>query len=198
MREMRKLTIAVALFATNALVSNVYANSGDWSSVKPIKGKIEKTADFLPATKLANPQQGITYKYYQFKEELTNVDSIAKLNPISSGIASLIDLTKTTREENYAFIFEGYVKVPSDDNYTFSINSDDGSKLVIDDKVEILNDGYHAEEEVDKEVKLAAGFHKIKIWFWQGGAEYALGVSWKSSSIPKTQLPASVLFYDKK
>jgi len=195
---MRKLTIVVALFAANALVSNVYAKSGDWSIVKPIKDKIEKAGDFLPATKLVNPQQGITYKYYQFKEEVNNVDSISKLATVSSGIASIIDLTKSTREENYAFVFEGYVKVPSDDNYTFFINSDDGSKLTIDDKVEILNDGYHAEEEVEKDVKLAAGFHKIKVWFWQGGAEYALSVSWKSNSMPKTSLPAAVLFYDKK
>ncbi len=198
MRKMRKLTIAVALFATNALVMNAYANSGNEPIVSPIKGSIYKIGDFLPATNLNNPQQGIPYKYYQFKDELTSVDSIAKLATVSSGIASIIDLTKTTREENYAFIFEGYVKVPSNDSYVFSINSDDGSKLVIDDKVEILNDGYHAEEEVEKEVKLAAGFHKIKVFFWQGGAEYALSVSWKSNSIPKTSLPASVLFYDKK
>jgi len=198
MKKMRKLTIAVALFATNVLVLNVNANVTYGSVVKPIKSKTAKTSDFLPATTLSNPQQGIPYKYYQFKEELTSVDSIAKLTPVSSGIATIIDLSKTTREENYAFIFEGYVKIPADDSYVFSLNSDDGSKMVIDDKVEILNDGYHAEEEVEKEVKLAAGYHKIKVWFWQGGAEYALSVSWKSNTIPKTSLPGTVLFYDKK
>ncbi len=195
---MKKSTIVVALVATNALVLNATANSGNWSNIKPIKSKIEKTGDFLPATNLANPQKGITYKYYQFKDELANVDSIAKLTPVSTGIANVIDLSKSTREENYAFIFEGYVKIPADDNYVFSINSDDGSKLVIDDKVEILNEGYHAEEEVEKDIKLAAGFHKIKVWFWQGGGEFALSVSWKSSAIPKTTLPSSVLFYNQK
>ena len=194
---MRKLTIAVALLATNVLVVSANPNLFKLPIVNPIKARTIKTGDFLPATKLTNPQQGITYKYYQFKDELNNVDSIAKLTPVSTGVATIIDLSKSTREENYAFIFEGYVKVPADDNYVFSINSDDGSKLVIDDKVEILNDGYHAEEEVEKEVKLAAGFHKIKVFFWQGGAEFALSVSWRSNTIPKTSLPATILFYEK-
>lgn len=195
---MKKLTIAVALLATNGLVVSANTNTPKLPILPTIKVGIIKVSDFLPAIKLTNPQQGIPYKYYQFKDELSNVDSIAKLTPVSTGIASVIDLSKSTREENYAFIFEGYVKVPADDSYVLSINSDDGSKLVIDDKVEVLNDGYHAEEEVEKEVKLAAGFHKIKVFFWQGGAEYALSVSWRTNAIPKTSLPASVLFYDKK
>lgn len=195
---MKKLTIAVALLATNVLVVSANANTPKLPILPTLKVGIIKVGEFLPAIKLTNPQQGIPYKYYQFKEEMNNVDSIAKLTPVSTGIASVIDLSKSTREENYAFIFEGYVKVPADDSYVFSINSDDGSKLVIDDKIDVLNDGYHAEEEVEKEVKLAAGFHKVKVYFWQGGAEYALSVSWRSSKIAKTSLPSTVLFYEKK
>ena len=195
---MRKSAIVVALLATNVLVVSANHNSHKLPLLLPAKVRNIKVGDFLPAIKLTNPQQGIPYKYYQFKDELNNVDSITKLTPVSTGIASVIDLSKSTREENYAFIFEGYVQIPADDSYVFSINSDDGSKLVIDDKVDVLNEGYHAEEEVEKEVKLAAGFHKVKVYFWQGGGEYALSVSWRSSKIPKTALPSSVLFYDKK
>jgi outer membrane protein OmpA-like peptidoglycan-associated protein len=57
---------------------------------------------------------------------------------------------------------------PKQKNYTFSLLSDDGSKLLIDGKVVIDNDGIHPPVEKKGTIKLRRGFHTIEVQYFQG------------------------------
>jgi hypothetical protein len=62
--------------------------------------------------------------------------------------------------------------------YTFALTSDDGSRLFIDGEVVVDNDGLHGAEERRGDIALAAGWHAIRVeWFNKsGGAELVLAM----------------------
>jgi hypothetical protein len=74
----------------------------------------------------------------------------------------------TRRFEWFAIDYTGRFWVSEAGAYLFALMSDDGSKLYIDDKVIIDNDGQHAVEEREANVKLKAGVHRIRVSYFQG------------------------------
>jgi hypothetical protein len=74
----------------------------------------------------------------------------------------------TTRFEWFAIDYTGRFWIDKPGRYTFALASDDGSKLYIDDKKIVDNDGVHAIEEEIGHVSLKAGIHKIHVSYFQG------------------------------
>ena len=67
---------------------------------------------------------------------------------------------------NLAMAYNGYLEIPSDGVYTFSLLSDDGSILKLDNQVLIENDGLHSPAERSAQVALAAGLHKLVLSYF--------------------------------
>ena len=76
----------------------------------------------------------------------------------------------TDRFEWFGIIYDGTFEVTSAGTYKFDIASDDGSRLWIDGAEIINNDGVHAINSSDGDVKLSAGMHSMKVWYFQGPA----------------------------
>jgi len=74
--------------------------------------------------------------------------------------------------EWYAIDYRGTVFVSASERLVFSLLSDDGSKLYIDDRCIIDNDGIHSSQTKRGHVRLAKGFHTIRISYFQGPAPY--------------------------
>ena len=94
-----------------------------------------------------------------------------KLTPIFEGVAT--DLNVESRQpwpDNWGMVFEGDFEIDQPGDYTFYLNSDDGSKLYIDDQLVIDNDGDHSLLELKNATKLTAGTHKLRIEFFEAGA----------------------------
>jgi alpha-L-fucosidase len=81
-----------------------------------------------------------------------------------------------SRQEYVALRFTGYIEIAEAEVYRFLLASDDGSRLLIGDRVVVDNDGLHGLEERDGVIALAGGLHPITVeWFNKtGGAELAL------------------------
>ena len=60
------------------------------------------------------------------------------------------------------------IEIPEDNTYTFYINSDDGSKLYINNQLLIDNDGQHGQVELSGAIALTAGVHDVKVEYFQG------------------------------
>jgi hypothetical protein len=85
----------------------------------------------------------------------------------------------TTRFEWFAIDYRGRFWIDLPGKYNFRLVSDDGSKLYIDDKRIIDNDGIHPPLSEDATVKLAGGIHTIRVSYFQGpgtGIALMLGV----------------------
>ena len=91
--------------------------------------------------------------------------------------------------------FEGYIKFPKTDKYKIYLSSDDGSRIFIDNKEILINDGIHGiEEEKETEIIVQKGFHKIKIEYFQVGYGKGLNIKIESSSFSKKNIPRSWYF----
>ena len=74
----------------------------------------------------------------------------------------------TKRFEWFAIDYTGRFWIEKPGPYGFSLTSDDGSKLYIDGRVVIDNDGVHPPTEKTETVTLKGGIHLIRVSYFQG------------------------------
>jgi hypothetical protein len=103
-----------------------------------------------------------------------------------------LDLSLATREFSFGFVFSGDLKVPVDGDYTFYLDSDDGSRLTLDGKMLIEYDGIHGEgNEKSATVSLKAGRVPLRVDYFQGptGAK-GLSLAWSGPEHKRRALSA--------
>ncbi len=134
---------------------------------------------------------GLRYDYYEGTwEELPNFNQI---KPKKSGTVPTFTLSPRTRDDSFAFTFSGYITISKSGTYTFYTESDDGSKLYINGKTVVDNDGLHAAQEHSGKVYLNEGKHAIKAAFFERYGEEIFKVSYAGPGISKEEIPSSVL-----
>lgn len=74
----------------------------------------------------------------------------------------------TDRIEWFAIRYSGLFEIPEGGEHRFRLVSDDGSRLIIDDRVVIDNDGLHPTVSREATVTLAPGVHCIRVDYFQG------------------------------
>ncbi|MAT48550.1 MAG: hypothetical protein CMA27_01825, partial [Euryarchaeota archaeon] len=89
----------------------------------------------------------------------------------------------------------GFIRIDIAGNYTFYINSDDGSKLWIDNQVIVENIGTHAMREESGTVFLNPGFHSLRLEFFENFGWAGLELKWESDNFGKQYVPQGSLFH---
>jgi hypothetical protein len=74
----------------------------------------------------------------------------------------------TDRYEWFAIDYRGQVQVAEAGRYAFTLTSDDGSRLLIDGKRVIDNDGVHKAQSATGAAQLSAGAHAVEVQYFQG------------------------------
>jgi hypothetical protein len=74
----------------------------------------------------------------------------------------------TKRNEWFAIDYTGRFWITAPGTYSFSLLSDDGSMLYIDDQTVIDNDFQHPPVEKTGTIELSAGLHRIRVSYFQG------------------------------
>jgi subtilisin family serine protease len=153
----------------------------------------------VPTTPAPTPTpaytQGIRYNYYTTPVAWSDVPDFPKMAPVKAGTITNFLLTPKTQNTNYGFMYEGYVYVPRAGTYTFYTNSDDGSRLWINETLVVENGGVHSSRERAGTINLTAGYHAIRVSYFQKASVQSLIVSYKGPSITKRSIPKSALFY---
>ena len=176
-------------------LTNLYmqAFSPDKTSSQIIFAQIGKDI-FQEAQQVSdNLKQGLISEYYE--GEINTTDNIKNEQLVETGVASQFSIEKTRRDTNFAFVFKGYINIPKDGFYTFYIESNDGSVLVLNNDKIIDNDGSHGISEETASISLKAGMHKIEAKYFQLGGGRHLKVAWQSPDFKKVEIPANVLFH---
>ena len=102
------------------------------------------------------------------------------------------DISPATREFSFGFVFTGILKVPEDGEYTFTLDSDDGSRLSIQGEQVALYDGIHSigQPRVGK-ITLKNGRVPIRVDYFQGpSGEKGLVVKWSGPGVSQRSLSA--------
>jgi hypothetical protein len=96
-------------------------------------------------------------------------------------------------KDHLAVQFSSAIQIDDAGEYTFSVCSDDGSKLYIDDKLVVDNDGSHTRIIKPGKITLDKGIHEIRIDYFEDYGTQFLEVTYESSSVPKQIIPFNKL-----
>jgi hypothetical protein len=105
-------------------------------------------------------------------------------------------LKPKVQEEYFNFRFDGYIFLTKQGSYQFRTGSDDGSRLRIDDKLLVDNNGVHTFQVVTSTpTALSAGAHRITVDFFEYNESDSLLVEFNGpeNNNQWTQIPPSVL-----
>ena len=89
--------------------------------------------------------------------------------------------------------FSGIVTVPETGNWTFYLESDDGSELWLNHSSLVQNHGMHGMRTVSNYINLTAGEHDLRVEFYQGGGPHGLRLFWEGPNQSKVIIPTSAL-----
>ena len=165
--------------------------------VSGLSGNIAKEKviryEWMKASSPANVLQGLSYRYYEPAGSV-NMKSIENTKAAKEGVADGFSVSLKQRKEKFAFAFDGFIKIDKDGFYTFSIGSDDGSKLLIDGLEIVDNDNSYGGPG---KAALKKGYHKITVQYYDSGGENSLHVFVQPQGGPQIEIPAAMLFHTK-
>lgn len=157
------------------------------------------TVPFASAAADLPPQEpGVTLRTYDLARDLS------ELCTLRSGQTPNVDQLKPTIDysteadfgmgERFIAHALANLSVPSAGNYEFRLTSDDGSRLVIDDAEVIDNDGLHGAESKEGTVALEAGFHDLRVEYFDNTNDNILRLEWRPPGTADfVVVPSSVL-----
>jgi len=137
--------------------------------------------------------------YYQcFKGMWEQLPEIDGLEAVNSGLVKNISLEHGCFEHGFCLDFDGFIKVPEDEVYTFYTESDDGSRLWIGDKLVVDNDGIHGVKEKWGQIALKKGFHPVRVRYFEREGDSRFTVFYRIAGGEKKEIPSEILFHSKK
>lgn len=140
----------------------------------------------LPVTgTTTNISKGLNYRYYE--GSWNNLPDFNALTPVKSGLSPNIDIDVRPSgvNNNFGFVWEGFIKIPVPGIYTFETESDDGSKLYFNSFYSssatalVDNDGIHAAWPVSAKITIdSAGLYPISFTFFEKDGGETMKVYW--------------------
>jgi hypothetical protein len=152
----------------------------------------------------ADLEPGLQGEYYDLGSNVEDFPKLEGKKPVLKRVDKTINFRSTgptfpgTKLDNhFAIHWKGKIKAPKDGDYTFFLESDDGSRLLIDGKQVVDNGGLHDMQTQTGNVELKAGEHDIEIDYFEnendGGAGCVL--FWRPKGAEKEVVPADALWH---
>jgi hypothetical protein len=139
-------------------------------------------------------KNGVHYAYYE-GDAWKFLPVFENLKPLKQGTNYEFRIDSINqRKDQFGIRFTAALKIESAGEYRFYLNSDDGSKLYIDEKMIVDNDGGHGTIERTGSVVLEAGMHKVIVDYHNQGGGAWLDALYKGPGVPKQIVPAHLLF----
>ena len=100
----------------------------------------------------------------------------------------LVTLYPHNAQVGYALLFSGELHAPIKGVYQFYLGSDDGTRLFLDGKPVIDNDGRHGYRERQGRMNLAAGRHLFRLDYFNHSGAALLRLDWSGPGLARTPL----------
>jgi hexosaminidase len=173
------------------LTLTTQAFAGSVKVGSPKRGRFEKQSP-VKAVKPGSLAPGLNYR--TFGGEFSSVSEMERSPVRQEGRIEGFTLPQGAPDSNFGILYSGFLKVPATGVYTFSLSSDDGSRLFLGDRLAVDNDGPHGSIRKTAIVALEAGFHPIRAYYFQlgGGSEFEL--QWSRPAFSSRSIPAASLW----
>jgi putative heme-binding domain-containing protein len=140
-------------------------------------------------------ESGIKVDYFYPSANNVAIETLAKMTPNASGVVPQIvmNVPQLKQRDKFALRFTGMINAPKAGNYKFFVASDDGSRIYLDGKLLVNNDGLHGMKEMNASIKLAAGTHDLIVTYFDNGGGDGLNVAWAGPGFKKQKIAADAL-----
>ena len=154
---------------------------------------------------VGHPELPFVAELYPLPTNTSSLPNFASIKSIKTLCMEQLNITNRDFKSGFPGIeglFEWFalsirvnLKVPKDGDYTFTLKSDDGSRLFIQDELIINNDGAHSAKSVSQIKTLKAGTYPARIDYFQGPRfSIALELKWQEpGAIEKVYIPSIYL-----
>ena len=166
-------------------------NFRDGSPVSGLTQALFTKVEPISAVEIDQTKRGLRYQYFEGSWDF--LPDFESLEQLDFGVISSIDISKRFQDNNFGFVFEGFILIKEKGVYTFYTDSDDGSQLFIWDDLVVDNDGLHSMKEVSGSVALSAGHHPIRVTYFEKNGGNKLNVYLESMNIQKQPIPDNLL-----
>jgi len=144
---------------------------------------------------------GLAVTYYDVGGA-TSLPDFSALTPIGLSIEPVIDFPATLgefarsgRADRVGAVCTGYYLAPTDGAYTFWLESSDGSRLFVSDRLVVDHDGLHDPSEAWGTVSLRAGPHALRIEYFEATGAAALVARVQPPGEAKDVIPGERLIW---
>ena len=144
-----------------------------------------------PSMETRTSGSGLEYRY--FEGDWQKLPDFMILDPTATGFLPQVSLPDEARDVNFGVTLGGFLEVPRTGVYTIGLNSDDGSRMLLNGEEVIANDGLHGSREIKAELALETGHHALVIEYFQDGVDAVLELWWSGPGIDRQQVPAEAL-----
>jgi azurin len=164
-----------------------------WARIRPLMFEVPE-----PLRGSAAGSAGVGYALYEARGFAdVRRETLAALTPKAIGtLAKFGHEVAELSSEPYALLLTATINVPVAGKYVFYTASDDGSRLFVDDRQVVANDGPHGVVEKQGSIELQAGAHPIVVTYYDAGGDDHLRVSWSGPGFAKQEIPTTALSVD--
>ncbi|NJK84325.1 MAG: hypothetical protein HC912_11610 [Saprospiraceae bacterium] len=163
-RQSPRYTAPFNIEQSTTLQARAYTRDGRASRIQTLA--FRQMSPQAPSS-VKKTTSGLRYAYYE--GEWQQLPNFEQLTALRTGVVQQLALTQIEhRPEHFGLVLEGYVDIAETGITTFFLNSDDGSKLYINDELIIDYDGDHSAMKKTGQTILQAGKHKLRIEYYQG------------------------------
>ncbi|MBD3306894.1 sulfatase-like hydrolase/transferase [candidate division KSB3 bacterium] len=135
---------------------------------------------------------GLQGRYYANTEWGGEPEAVALDTSLST--QTLEEIRAQLPENAFSVEWSGFLHIPETGVYSFSLNSDDGSWLFLDENLVVDNGGPHGVQEAEGKIHLLEGLHQIRVRYFQVGGILALQVGWAREPFARIPLTSDYLF----
>jgi arylsulfatase A-like enzyme len=153
-------------------------------------------SELVPAVAASPVTPGVEWQ--SFEGAFSWVPELTSLTASASGVTNQPTLNVRPRDNDIGLWFTGYLSVPADGDYTFSLAADTGALLRIHEATVLDADfGYTAGAEVTGSIKLKAGLHPFRLYYVRGtNGTPSLDLQWSGPGFTTQPIPASAFRRD--
>jgi alpha-L-rhamnosidase len=138
-------------------------------------------------------QNGLTVDIYDGAwEKLPDFEKMMPAKTMNSFRLNFDELNLS--KDVFGLVYTGYLEIQKTGDYTFYVQSNDGSKLWLGDSCVVDHDGQHGPDEKSASLSLQPGRVPLRLEYFQAGGGLYLSVSYSGPDLEKQEIPPFRLF----
>ncbi len=156
----------------------------------------EESMKYLPAVEAAPASAGVEYRYYEGGgiKRTRHIATKGKLK--AEGVIPNFSLSPALAGDHFGMEFNALVEIPERGVYRFHTVSDDGSRLWVDGRLVVDNDGSHDARKMGGMVALERGYHRIRVLYFDDYMGESLEVGLAGRNMKEASIPDEMLFIE--